>query len=173
MNGLICSLLYRFTPDELRMILVDPKFIEFRSYQDIPHLLLPVVDDPGQAGTALKWAVREMERRYKILAKIGARNLASFNQKVEEMGAEVVRDLLCAEENQEEDDSASARAGGSQDWMEAFEPDESGAPRVGQASLHRDHHRRAGRSHDGRQEGGRDLDRPHRAESARGRAFIS
>ena len=68
MNGLICSLFYRFTPDELRMILVDPKFIEFRAYQDIPHLLLPVVDDPKQAATALKWAVREMERRYRILA---------------------------------------------------------------------------------------------------------
>jgi S-DNA-T family DNA segregation ATPase FtsK/SpoIIIE len=131
MNGLICSLLYRFTPDEMRMILVDPKFIEFRSYQDIPHLLLPVVDDPNQAGTALKWAVREMERRYKILAKLGARNLASFNQKVDEMGAEVVRDLLLAEENQEEDESPNARPGNAQDWMEAFEPDESGAPRVG------------------------------------------
>ena len=94
MNGLICSLLYRFTPDELRMILVDPKFIEFRAYQDIPHLLLPVVDDPMQASIALKWAVREMERRYRILAKIGARNLAAFNQKVDEMGSEVIRDLF-------------------------------------------------------------------------------
>jgi DNA segregation ATPase FtsK/SpoIIIE-like protein len=129
MNGLICSLLYRFTPDELRMILVDPKFIEFRAYQDIPHLLLPVVDDPSHAATALKWAVREMDRRYRILAKLGARNLASFNQKVEEMGADVVQDLLLAEDNRDED-APPARASGS-DWMEAFEPDESGAPRVG------------------------------------------
>jgi DNA segregation ATPase FtsK/SpoIIIE, S-DNA-T family len=128
MNGLICSLLYRFTPDELRMILVDPKFIEFRAYQDIPHLLLPVVDDPSQAATALKWAVREMDRRYRILAKLGARNLATFNQKVEEMGSDVVQDLLLAEENQDED-APQAKSGG--DWMEAFEPDESGAPRVG------------------------------------------
>ncbi len=126
MNGLICSLFYRFTPDELRMILVDPKFIEFRAYQDIPHLLLPVVDDPKQASTALRWAVREMERRYRILAKIGARNLASFNQKVEEMGADVVRDLLFSEENAQ--DVPSTASGG--DWMEAFELDESGAPRV-------------------------------------------
>lgn len=126
MNGLICSLLYRFTPDELRMILVDPKVIEFRAYQSIPHLLLPVVDDVSHASSALKWAVREMERRYKIMSKIEARNLATFNQKVEEMGADVVRDLLFAEENQE-------GAPGSQgsDWMEAFEPDESGAPKVG------------------------------------------
>lgn len=126
MNGLICSLFYRFTPDELRMILIDPKFIEFRAYQDIPHLLLPVVDDPKQASTALRWAVREMERRYRILAKLGARNLASFNQKVQEMGADVVRDLLFSEENQE---TSSSSLGS--DWIEAFEPDESGAPRVG------------------------------------------
>lgn len=126
MNGLICSLFYRFTPDELRMILVDPKFIEFRAYQDIPHLLLPVVDDPKQAAIALKWAVREMERRYRILAKMGARNLASFNQKIEDMGSDVVRDLLFSEENQSE--TSSSASGG--DWIEAFEPDESGAPRV-------------------------------------------
>jgi DNA segregation ATPase FtsK/SpoIIIE-like protein len=125
MNGLICSLFYRFTPDELRMILVDPKFIEFRAYQDIPHLLLPVVDDPKQASIALKWAVREMERRYRILARLGARNLASYNQKVDEMGAEVVRDLLFAEDQAETPVNMS---GG--DWIEAFEPDESGAPRV-------------------------------------------
>ena len=130
MNGLICSLFYRFTPEELRMILVDPKFIEFRAYQDIPHLLLPVVDDAMQASRALKWAVREMERRYRILAKMGSRNLASFNQKVEEMGADVVRDLLFAVENQEGSPMSSVAPSGS-DWIEAFEPDETGAPRVG------------------------------------------
>jgi S-DNA-T family DNA segregation ATPase FtsK/SpoIIIE len=127
MNGLICSLFYRFTPDELRMILIDPKFIEFRAYQDIPHLLLPVVDDPKQAATALRWAVREMERRYRILAKMGARNLATFNQKVDEMGADVVSDLLLSEENQVDSVAPSTGA----DWIEAFEPDESGAPKVG------------------------------------------
>jgi S-DNA-T family DNA segregation ATPase FtsK/SpoIIIE len=131
MNGLICSLFYRFTPDELRMILVDPKFIEFRSYQDIPHLLLPVVDDPKQASIALKWAVREMERRYRILAKVGARNLASFNQKLEDMGSDVIHDLLLSEENQSESSGSSASTAAGSDWMEAFEPDESGAPRVG------------------------------------------
>lgn len=127
MNGLICSLLYRFTPDELRMILVDPKFIEFRGYQDIPHLLLPVVDDPRNASVALKWAVREMERRYRILAMMGARNLAAYNQKVEEMGVDVVRDLLLSEENQAE--VTQQMSGG--DWLEAFEPDDTGAPRIG------------------------------------------
>jgi DNA segregation ATPase FtsK/SpoIIIE, S-DNA-T family len=127
MNGLICSLLYRFTPDELRMILVDPKFIEFRSYQDIPHLLLPVVDDPKHASIALRWAVREMERRYRILAKIGARNLASFNQKVEEMGSDVIHDLLLSEENQSETQTQTSGS----DWIEAFEPGEDGSPRIG------------------------------------------
>ncbi len=127
MNGLICSLLYRFTPDEMRMILVDPKFIEFRAYQDIPHLLLPVVDDPKNASTALKWAVREMERRYRILAMLGARNLAGYNQKVQEMGAEVVRDLLLDEENHPE--GLAQMSGG--DWIQAFEPDDVGQPRIG------------------------------------------
>jgi len=127
MNGLICSLLYRFTPDELRLILVDPKFIEFRAYQDIPHLLLPVVDDPKSASTALKWAVREMERRYRILAMMGSRNLAAFNSKVEEMGSDVVRDLLLSEENQPQGNPQVS--GG--DWIEAFEADEGGAPRIG------------------------------------------
>lgn len=126
MNGLICSLFYRFTPDQLRMILVDPKFIEFRAYQDIPHLLLPVVDDPKQASVALKWAVREMERRYRILAKMGARNLASFNQKVDEMGSDVVRDLLNSETQSESISSVSGT-----DWIEAFDPDENGVPKVG------------------------------------------
>lgn len=127
MNGLICSLFYRFTPDELRMILVDPKFIEFRAYQDIPHLFLPVVDDPKHASIALKWAVREMERRYRILAKLGARNLASFNQKVDDMGCDVVHDLLFAEENLSD---APIPSSGS-DWIEAFNPDDNGVPRVG------------------------------------------
>jgi S-DNA-T family DNA segregation ATPase FtsK/SpoIIIE len=129
MNGLICSLLYRFTPDELRMIMVDPKVIEFRGYQDIPHLLLPVVDDPKHAATALKWAVREMDRRYQILAKMGARNLAGFNQKVDEMGVDVVRDLLLGEENQ--DDSSMEGHSSGNDWLEVFESDETGAPRIG------------------------------------------
>jgi S-DNA-T family DNA segregation ATPase FtsK/SpoIIIE len=110
------------------MILVDPKFIEFRAYQDMPHLLLPVVDDPKQASIALKWAVREMERRYRILAKMGSRNLAAFNQKIEELGVDVVRDLLFSEDAQGESSSVPVSGGG--DWLEAFEPDENGSCRV-------------------------------------------
>lgn len=126
MNTLICSLLYRFTPDELRMVMVDPKGNEFTQYQDIPHLLLPVVADMRHASTALKWAVREMDRRYRILAKLGARNLASFNQKIDEAGSDVIHDLLLSEENQGE----SAWGPSGNDWIECFESDETGAPRI-------------------------------------------
>lgn len=127
MNGLICSLLFRFTPDELRMILVDPKMIEFSSYQDVPHLLLPVVDDCSHAANALKWAVREMERRYRILAMMNARNLASFNQRVDEIGAEVLQENL--ERAESEIEGLERMSGG--DWVEAFEKDEDGDPRFG------------------------------------------
>lgn len=128
MNGLICSLLYRFTPDELRLILVDPKFIEFSFYHDIPHLLLPVVDDPKNASSALKWAVREMERRYRILEAAGVRNLQSYNEKVDAIGAEGMADLLQAEA-QSQEEAGLAMTGG--DWIETFEKDEGGAPVIG------------------------------------------
>jgi DNA segregation ATPase FtsK/SpoIIIE-like protein len=128
MNGLICSLLYRFTPDELRLILVDPKFIEFSFYHDIPHLLLPVVDDPKNASSALKWAVREMERRYRILEAAGVRNLQSYNEKIDSMGAEAMADILEAEQ-QEQNEASISMTGG--DWIEAFDKDESGDPLIG------------------------------------------
>lgn len=127
MNGLICSLLYRFTADELRLILIDPKMIEFSSYQDIPHLLLPVVDDCSHAASALKWAVREMERRYRILAMTNARNLASYNQKVDEIGVDVLQENL--ERAESEIEGLERMSGG--DWVEAFEKDEDGDPRYG------------------------------------------
>ncbi|MGZ3697981.1 MAG: DNA translocase FtsK, partial [Bdellovibrionota bacterium] len=123
-NGLICSLLYRFTPDELRLILVDPKTVEFAAYHDIPHLLLPVVDEPKQAGNALKWAVREMDRRYRIFSKIGVKHLAGYNEKVTDMGEGVLRDLLMEEEE------TPVPASGS-DWLQAFEPDETGQAKIG------------------------------------------
>ena len=82
-NSLICSLLYRFKPSQVRMIMIDPKMLELSYYDDIPNLLLPVVTDPRKSAMTLKWAVREMERRYDIMAKIGARNVDSFNQRIE------------------------------------------------------------------------------------------
>jgi DNA segregation ATPase FtsK/SpoIIIE, S-DNA-T family len=82
-NGMITSILYNATPEEVRFIMVDPKMLELSIYEGIPHLLLPVVTDPKKANLALRWAVDEMERRYELLAKSGVRDIASYNAKVE------------------------------------------------------------------------------------------
>ena len=84
-NSFVVSLLFKAEPSEVRVIMVDPKMLELSIYEGIPHLLLPVVTDPKQAATALKWAVKEMERRYKLLADMGVRNLAGYNQKVAQL----------------------------------------------------------------------------------------
>ncbi len=83
-NAMILSLLYRLTPDECRLILIDPKMLELSVYDDIPHLLAPVVTDPSKAVVALKWVVGEMEKRYRCMQKIGVRNIESFNARVTE-----------------------------------------------------------------------------------------
>ena len=82
LNVILLSLLYRFTPDELRLILIDPKVLELKTYDDIPHLLSPVVTEPAKSVRALKWAVEEMERRYRMMSAISSRNINSFNEKV-------------------------------------------------------------------------------------------
>ncbi len=82
-NALIMSLLYRFTPEELSLILVDPKVVEFEVYTSLPHLITQIVNDPKKVPMALRWAINEMEKRYKILAKAGVRNLALFNSRPE------------------------------------------------------------------------------------------
>ena len=82
MNAMLTSILYRATPDDVRLILIDPKRLELGMYEDIPHLLTPVVVDPKQAANALRWAVREMEERYKRLAAEGVRNIDQFNRNV-------------------------------------------------------------------------------------------
>lgn len=82
MNGFLLSLLYKNTPSELRMIMVDPKQVELWVYDGIPHLLTPVISSPDKALNALKWSVAEMERRYSLLKQVGARNLAEFNEKM-------------------------------------------------------------------------------------------
>ncbi|WP_269766608.1 DNA translocase FtsK [Methylovulum psychrotolerans] len=83
-NTMILSLLYKATPAQVRMIMIDPKMLELSVYADIPHLLTPVVTDMKEASNALRWAVGEMERRYKLMSKVGVRNLAGFNQLIEE-----------------------------------------------------------------------------------------
>lgn len=82
LNCILLSLLYRLTPAQCRLILVDPKVLELKSYDDIPHLLAPVVTEPGKAVRALKWAVEEMERRYRMMSAVAVRNLSGFNEKV-------------------------------------------------------------------------------------------
>ncbi|HEU0035522.1 MAG TPA: DNA translocase FtsK [Kofleriaceae bacterium] len=81
-NAFISSLLYHCSPDDVRMIMVDPKMLELSIYEGIPHLLLPVVTDPKKANLALRWAVEEMDRRYDLLAQMGVRDIATFNDKV-------------------------------------------------------------------------------------------
>jgi S-DNA-T family DNA segregation ATPase FtsK/SpoIIIE len=81
-NAMILSLVYKSSPKQVRMILIDPKMLELSVYEGIPHLLAPVVTDMRHAANALNWCVAEMERRYKIMSKVGVRNLAGFNQKI-------------------------------------------------------------------------------------------
>ncbi len=96
-NTMILSLLYTATPRDVRFIMVDPKMLEFSMYEGIPHLLLPVVTEPKKASLALKWAVGEMERRYRLLADKGVRNIESYNRKLAAED-EAQSDLPVAEE---------------------------------------------------------------------------
>jgi len=82
LNAMLTSILYRATPDDVRMIMIDPKRLELGMYEEIPHLLTPVVVDPKKAANALRWAVREMEERYKTLAAEGVRNIEQYNRNV-------------------------------------------------------------------------------------------
>ncbi|WP_179405537.1 DNA translocase FtsK [Burkholderia guangdongensis] len=83
-NAMILSLLYKATAEQVRLILIDPKMLEMSVYEGIPHLLCPVVTDMRQAGHALNWTVAEMERRYKLMSKLGVRNLAGYNNKIDD-----------------------------------------------------------------------------------------
>ena len=138
LNTMILSMLYRQTPAEVRMIMVDPKMTELKAYEDIPHLLLPVVTDPQKAARALQWAVDEMERRTQILADTGSKDLRSYNGKVEKLRAEgrtfeekdappprklVVVDVTAGETEEEAAARASAEAAPAL-------PEEGGAPAV-------------------------------------------
>ena len=116
-NTMILSLLYTSTPRDVRMIMVDPKMLEFSMYEGIPHLLLPVVTEPKKASLALKWAVNEMERRYQLLSDKGVRNIDSYNKKLagelleqEELGtlsdAEIIEELEEIVEEGEENGDA-------------------------------------------------------------------
>jgi S-DNA-T family DNA segregation ATPase FtsK/SpoIIIE len=91
LNCMILSLLYRYGPDQCKLIMIDPKMLELSMYDDIPHLLAPVVTEPGKAIRALKWTVEQMEERYRMMANLGVRALPSFNAKVREARAKGAR----------------------------------------------------------------------------------
>ncbi|MBO0613674.1 MAG: hypothetical protein RL122_1778 [Pseudomonadota bacterium] len=95
-NAVLMSLLYKATPNDVRMIMIDPKMLELSSYEDIPHLLAPVVTDMKHAANALRWCVAEMERRYLLMSKLKVRNIAGFNEKIREAHdrGEVILDPL-------------------------------------------------------------------------------
>ncbi|MGB9601224.1 MAG: DNA translocase FtsK 4TM domain-containing protein [Limisphaerales bacterium] len=80
-NSIIASLLYRFAPDQLRFVMIDPKVVELQHYNTLPHLVVPVVTDPKKVILALRWIINEMEKRYQIFAKVGVRNIKSFNER--------------------------------------------------------------------------------------------
>nr|WP_210395299.1 DNA translocase FtsK [Motiliproteus sediminis] len=109
-NAMLLSLLFKATPDEVRLMMVDPKMLELSIYDGIPHLLTPVITDMKEAATGLRWCVAEMERRYRLMAKLGVRNLAGFNDKVKaaEAAGEPILDPLWnpAEEGFEEGTAA-------------------------------------------------------------------
>lgn len=84
LNAMLLSILYKATPQEVRLIMIDPKMLELAIYEGIPHLLAPVVTDMKEAANALRWCVAEMERRYKLMANLGVRNLAGYNEKVQQ-----------------------------------------------------------------------------------------
>jgi S-DNA-T family DNA segregation ATPase FtsK/SpoIIIE len=93
-NAMITSLLYNCSPEDCRMIMVDPKMLELSIYEGVPHLLLPVVTDPKKANLALRWAVDEMERRYDLLAQAGVRDISTYNDKVAKAKAKLEADKL-------------------------------------------------------------------------------
>jgi DNA segregation ATPase FtsK/SpoIIIE-like protein len=121
LNTMICSLLYKATPDEVKLIMVDPKRIELSAYDGIPHLITAVVKDAKKATNALYWAVREMEHRYELLSDKKSRNISQYNQKI-------LREQAKAKKTSEA----------------------QGAARTAEtAALYRHHHRRIGRFDDG------------------------
>ena len=78
-NALIASMLFRFTPEEMRLVIIDPKMVEMQAYQSLPHLAFPIVTDPKKVLLALRWLIDEMERRYRMFARVGVRNIVGFN----------------------------------------------------------------------------------------------
>ncbi|MDR2737924.1 MAG: DNA translocase FtsK 4TM domain-containing protein [Puniceicoccales bacterium] len=108
-NSIIASLVYHSAPDDLRFIMVDPKIVEMQVFNDLPHMLIPVVTDPKKVPNALKWLISEMELRYKIFAKVGVRNIAGFNARIMKNASAAARaDELDQQLSPEERSAASS-----------------------------------------------------------------
>jgi DNA segregation ATPase FtsK/SpoIIIE, S-DNA-T family len=105
-NALISSILFRFTPEELRFIMIDPKVVEMQIYERLPHLAFPVVTDPKKVLIALRWLNDEIDRRYKIFARVGVRNVTSFNARPPKKTRKQLDDVAAAASGGREDDSA-------------------------------------------------------------------
>jgi len=109
-NALIASILFRFTPEELRFIMIDPKVVEMQIYEKLPHLAFPVVTDPKKVLIALRWLSEEIDRRYKIFARVGMRNITSFNARPPKKTQKELDDVAAAVSGGREDDSAAETA---------------------------------------------------------------
>ena len=152
-NTMILSLLYKLSPAECRLIMIDPKMLELSVYDGIPHLLSPVVTDPKKAVVALKWAVAEMEERYRKMSKMGVRNIDGYNARVKDaLGPRRGLHPHRADRLRRRDRRAGVR--------------DRGVPPAGDA-LHRRHRRRDGRPDDGRRQGDRGLHPAPRPDGAR------
>ena len=154
-NTMILSLVYRLRPDQCRLIMVDPKMLELSVYDGIPHLLTPVVTDPKKAVVALKWAVREMEERYKKMSKLGVRNIDGYNAR------------LLEAKTKGEELSRTVHTGFDKETGKAIYEEET--LDLEPLPLHRHHRRRDGRPDDGRGQGHRGRGAAPRADGARGR----
>ena len=152
-NAMVLSLVYKATPEHVRMIMIDPKMLELSVYEGIPHLLSPVVTDMKQAANALRWCVAEMERRYQLMSALGVRNIGGFNRKVKEAAEEgkPIKDPIRMQKI-------------AQGVPGVVAEDVRGSD---VAAVHRGDHRRTGRSDDDRRQEGRGAHRAPRAEGAR------
>ncbi len=103
-NSMIMSILYRLSPDECKLIMIDPKMLELSVYEGIPHLMTPVVTDPEKAALTLQWVTKEMEKRYKVMSKIGVRNIFNYNSYIEERVDSNTIDSQYSEQNNKDND---------------------------------------------------------------------
>src|SRR6476659_1886066 len=115
-NALIASMLFRFTPEEMRLVIIDPKMVEMQAYQSLPHLAFPIVTDPKKVLLALRWLIDEMERRYRMFARVGVRNIVGFN-------ARPKKSVAAGVDRAGEDESAAGQLGSPPPATEGEVPD--------------------------------------------------